>query len=172
MLFKFAVLRVQDTHLAEDLVQETLVKAFQSYDRFRHESSVRTWLFQILRNEINSHFRKASTARRATTRDEEISMSDLLCPRLNNDEFRTAVEREEFWDVIQKCFERVPEHLLETFLFRLANPGEKADRLSNELGVSASNFSVRIFRARLMLRRCVESNWLREKSSETSGAES
>ena len=127
MLYKFARLRVQDTHVAEDLVQETLVKAFQSFDQFRRESSVRTWLFQILRNEINSHFRKVSRAKKtAPNNDQGPSMAELLCPTLENDQFQTAVEREEFWAVIQKCFERIPEHLLDTFLFRLANPEEKA----------------------------------------------
>ena len=46
ILYKFAVLRVGDSHLAEDLVQETLLKAISSYAGFRKESSVLTWLFR------------------------------------------------------------------------------------------------------------------------------
>ena len=38
----------QDPHWAEDLVQETLVRAFRGLPGFRGESALRTWLFRIL----------------------------------------------------------------------------------------------------------------------------
>ena len=160
-LFRFAMLRLRDEHLAEDMVQETLVKGFRGFEKFRNESSVRTWLFQILRNEINSHFRSAAT-RRTVEEDsiESPSMTDLLCPHVSNDQFRSAVERTEFWEAIQVCFDKIPEQLLETFLFRLANPDENIDNLCSELGITASNFSVRMFRTRLLLRKCLEDNWI------------
>ena len=87
-------------------------------------------------------------------------MTDLLCPHVSNDQFRSAVERAEFWEAIQECFEKIPEQLLDTFLFRLANPDESIDDLCNELGITSSNFSVRLFRTRLLLRKCLESNWV------------
>jgi RNA polymerase sigma-70 factor (ECF subfamily) len=38
----------RDPHWAEDLVQETLVRAFRALPSFRGESTLRTWLFRIL----------------------------------------------------------------------------------------------------------------------------
>ena len=163
MLYKFACLRVNDPHVAEDLVQETLTKAFANFAKFRHEASVRTWLFQILRNEISQHYRKKKSAKlRGDSSSEGVELDNLLCPELTNQEFSTAVEREEFWAVIQTCFEKIPEHLLETFLHKLANPHEKIEDLCNQLDIKPSNFSVRLFRTRLMLRRCLEKSWLKE----------
>lgn len=166
ILYKFAVLRVNDPHVAEDLVQETLIKAFANLDKFRNESTIRTWLFAIMRNEISGYFRqkqKENSARTQSNRKEDlIQLDQLLCPKLTNEQFSTAVEREEFWDLVQICFEQVPEHLLETFLHRLANPDVKIETLCQELGVKPSNFSVRLFRTRLMLRQCLERSWMKE----------
>ena len=159
-LFKFAMLRVGKTHLAEDLVQETLIKGMKGFESFRGDASVRTWLFQILRNEISSYFRSAKrSARKELSASDSFEDNDLLHPLVSTQKFQTIVERDEFWAVIQTCFERIPDHLLDSFLVRLANPDEKIDILCNQLGINASNFSVRLFRARLMLRKCLESNW-------------
>lgn len=45
-------------HAAEDLVQDTLVKAFAGIDRFQQGSNLRAWLFTILRNTFFSGLRK------------------------------------------------------------------------------------------------------------------
>jgi len=159
-LYKFAMLRLGNTHLAEDLVQETLIKGMRGFEKFRGEASVRTWLFQILRNEISSYFRSAKrSASKEVSASHAFEETDLLHPLVSTQKFQSLVEKEEFWAVIQTCFERIPDHLLDSFLVRLANPGEKVDILCNQLGINASNFSVRLFRARLMLRKCLESNW-------------
>ena len=164
ILYKFATLRVKDSHVAEDLVQEVLVKAFAAFDKFRHESSVRSWLFQILRNEISSYYRKKKKEKTTTSElqisDEPVSLRGLLRPQVTNQEFASAVERDEFWDMIQLCFQKIPEHLLETFLYRLSNPDETIEKLCKELDLNPSNFSVRLFRTRLLLRECVERSWL------------
>lgn len=160
-LFRFAVLRLNCVHLAEDLVQETFVKAFRGFDRFRHDSSVRSWLFQILKNEIASHFRSAATRRVVDLDSSEVTpIEELLGSEISTEQFKTATERDEFWRMAQICFEKVPEHLLETFLQRLANPDQTVDQLCHQLGITATNFHVRMFRTRLLLRRCIEKSWI------------
>ena len=160
-------MRVNDSNLAEDLVQETLIKAFANFSKFRGDSTVRTWLFQILRNEISNHFRKKKKERttnlESSLESSPEELSQLLRPKVTNNEFGTAIEREEFWDVIRICFQKIPEHLLETFLYRLSNPDIKIESLCNELGIKPSNFSVRLFRTRLMLRQCLEQSWMKEE---------
>lgn len=166
-LFRFASLRVQDVHVAEELVQETLVKGIQGFDKFRGDASVRTWLCQILRNQIANHFRKLSKERKliAATEDTDTAptMGQLLHPKVDSNEFRTTVEKEEFWVVIRKCFEKTPDHLLETFLMRLSNEDDDIETLSGNLDIKPSNFSVRLFRTRLLLRKCVERLWLKNE---------
>lgn len=44
----------------EDLVQETFLKAFQSYGRFKYDSNPKTWLISIARNAAIDFYRKRS----------------------------------------------------------------------------------------------------------------
>ena len=44
---------------ADDLVQETLIKAWAAADRFGPDTSIRAWLFTIMRNVVYSDYRKS-----------------------------------------------------------------------------------------------------------------
>ena len=49
-LYRFAVSLCKDPYEAEDLVQETMIKAFRAYDRFKNGTNAKAWLMTILRN--------------------------------------------------------------------------------------------------------------------------
>ena len=49
-LLRTCCLLLRDVSLAEDAVQDTFVKAWRAYDRFRGESSEKTWLMRIAVN--------------------------------------------------------------------------------------------------------------------------
>lgn len=57
-VFVFFLRSGGDRHVAEDLAQETFVRAFQAALRFRGDSSLRTWLFGIARNVLYKHYDK------------------------------------------------------------------------------------------------------------------
>ncbi|MDD5273254.1 MAG: sigma-70 family RNA polymerase sigma factor, partial [Methylovulum sp.] len=59
-LYRYALLRVRSEPLAEDMVQETLLAAWQSFAQFTGQSSVKTWLIGIMKHKIIDHFRKYS----------------------------------------------------------------------------------------------------------------
>jgi RNA polymerase sigma-70 factor (ECF subfamily) len=46
----FAISLTRDLTAADDLVQDTVVKAWSNFDRFAAGSNMRAWLFTILRN--------------------------------------------------------------------------------------------------------------------------
>ncbi|GBF30895.1 MAG: sigma-70 family RNA polymerase sigma factor [Proteobacteria bacterium] len=50
-LFRFAFWLCRDHSIAQDLVQETLLRAWRSFDSLRDESAARYWLITILRRE-------------------------------------------------------------------------------------------------------------------------
>ncbi|MEO9826665.1 MAG: RNA polymerase sigma factor [Paracoccaceae bacterium] len=54
----FAMSLVRNPALADDLVQDTVVKAWINFEKFDLETNMRAWLFTILRNTFYSHRRK------------------------------------------------------------------------------------------------------------------
>ncbi|WP_280770806.1 RNA polymerase sigma factor [Salipaludibacillus daqingensis] len=57
-IYSYIRMLVKDETLAEDLTQDTFVKAFQGQSHFRHESQTTTWLIRIARNVTIDYLRK------------------------------------------------------------------------------------------------------------------
>ena len=74
VLFRFALKLAADEHRAEDLVQETFLKAWAHRDGFTHGTELRGWLFTILRNTFYSDLRK----RRREVQDVAGKLAGLL----------------------------------------------------------------------------------------------
>ncbi len=64
-VYRYARHLCGDGFLAEDLTQETMVKAFRAWSSYRPGSNMRAWLFTSLRNTLISQYRRKS--RRAET---------------------------------------------------------------------------------------------------------
>lgn len=58
-LFHFALRRVRDRGIAEDIAQETLLKVWKHRDSFRHGSRLSTWIFALALNLCRDHWRRA-----------------------------------------------------------------------------------------------------------------
>lgn len=54
----FALSLTQDPSLADDMVQDAVVKAWVKFDTYEDGTNLRAWLFAILRNTFLSHVRK------------------------------------------------------------------------------------------------------------------
>lgn len=57
-VFRYILLMVRDHQQAEDLTQETFIKAFRSYDSFERKANPKTWLFRIAHNVTIDFIRK------------------------------------------------------------------------------------------------------------------
>jgi RNA polymerase sigma-70 factor (ECF subfamily) len=72
-LYRFALARIKDPSIAEDLVQETFLAALGARKNFKGRSTARTWLIAILKHKIVDHIRKKT---REQDTDKLESMSD------------------------------------------------------------------------------------------------
>jgi RNA polymerase sigma-70 factor (ECF subfamily) len=172
-LFGYAVTRLRDRALAEDMVQETLLAAIQGRDRFEGRSSERTWLVGILKHKILDHIRRKNREIPVTEvvgPDESI---DVLFdergkwkygPSAWADDPELSVTEKEFWTAFIRCLEKLPGHLGQVFALRELEGFERSE-IRNLLGLTSTNLGVILHRARMRLRRCLEVNWFGEEDS-------
>jgi RNA polymerase sigma-70 factor (ECF subfamily) len=181
-LYRYARARVAGRELAEDLVQETFLAALQSLDRFQNRSSVRTWLLAILRHKIVDHYRRGEAGRAAAGTDADAdaaSPGDPTPARFFTpgglwarapSPWKTPEEAlidDEFRAVLDGCVGGLPRSLAEAFILRELEEVEAAE-LCELLGLSPGNLRVRLHRARLLLRECLEKKWFGSRPGDVS----
>lgn len=171
-LFKFALARLRDATRAEDAVQETFLAALKGGKSFAGKSAEKSWLTGILKNKIYDHFRKAS---------RETSFTDLqFYDAEEGDRFvheglgqggwiselgpkdwgnaGESLDDELFWKTYRDCAGKLPEKVAAVFNLREVD-GVASKEICAMLGISESNLWVMLHRARMALRRCLETNW-------------
>ncbi len=170
-LYRYALFRVQDPATAEDVVHETFLVALQTREGFEGRSSVRTWLTGILKHKIIDHFRRESREQRVDNIETVLESMDALFdetgqwkvrPTEWNANPRKLLEQKEFWKVLNRCLAELPVRLAQAFMLREMG-GLSREEICNVLRISATNYWVILYRARMHLRRCLEINWFGAK---------
>ena len=163
-LFRFAVVRVKDRGIAEDLVQETFLAGLQSRDRFRGQSSEKTWLFSILKHKIIDYFRKnKSNGFGKEILHDADSMETFfnskggwqIRPQHWHTDPGKNQEIKEFLDHFYECLTDLPHRNADAFVYREID-GLSTKAICKLLDISATNCWVMLYRARMSLRRCLE----------------
>lgn len=167
-LFRYALLRVRNTTLAEDMVQETLLAALKARVDYVGASSERTWLIGILNHKIIDHFRQTHREQPFTDGlpDDDGISKELFdegghwmrSPSTwsNPDQ---AFEQQKFWETLAECVARLPPRLAELFILREIN-GMDTEEACKVLNISTTNNAwVMLSRARMQLRQCLEVKW-------------
>lgn len=167
-LVRYAILQLRDPHLAEDVVQETLVAAIEGSDKFSNQSSLRTWLVGILKHKILDVLRKRSREPQLNVEDGE-DENDLLDSLFNSNghwaspqqdwaDPEKSLENTRFWEVFEQCNQRMPLNTARAFMMR-EFMDMNTEEICQELSISSTNCWVILHRARLALRECLDLNW-------------
>jgi RNA polymerase sigma-70 factor (ECF subfamily) len=169
-LFNLAVGQVRDVTVAEDLVQDTFLAALKARDRFRGQSSDRTWLVGILRHKIYDHLRRVCRERpvrefepvRADQErwDDAIAwLHDVAGDCL---EPSRRMELAELREALQIALGKLPPRIAQ--VFQLYEVDECSNReIREQLQISESNLWVMLHRARKQLREELAS-WAGDRS--------
>ncbi len=130
-LYGFALRALGDRGLAEDVVQETFVRAWRAGRRFDPDiASLRTWLFAILRNVIVDAAR-ARTVRAGVTARIDVAVAD------NIDELLRG------WVVEEALHRLTDEH--RRAVVEVYYQGRSAVDVAADLGVPAATIRSRLF---------------------------
>ncbi|MEQ1919202.1 MAG: sigma-70 family RNA polymerase sigma factor [Elusimicrobiota bacterium] len=166
-LFRYAMSRVRDEGSAEDLIQDTLIAAFKSRDRYKGESSELTWMTGILRNKIFEFYRRQAKEAPLLPSDEEMDPESEFfdarhwtasaAPRDWGGEPARKAESSEFSVALRKCLSALSENVARAFILREME-GLAPKETAEALGVPPGHLAVLMYRARMRLRRCLEKN--------------
>lgn len=170
-LFRYAWARVRSDAAAEDLVQDTLLAAWEGRSRFRGGSTVRTWLTGILRFKVIDHLRRRGRERTLTDLSGTLEEAEQeafnerlhwrsreLAPGDWEPEAGTDVDRAGFRGALEACLARLPPTASRVFLMREVDELETAE-ICKICAISPTNCFTLLHRARLALRRCLEETW-------------
>jgi RNA polymerase sigma factor (sigma-70 family) len=143
---------VKDTAQAEDLVQETFIKAFRALATFNSDYAFSTWLYKIAANNCIDFFRKKKL--KTFSLDTPIQVKDGEVHRDFADREQTPEHElmsQERTNQIQFAINTLPEKYKEAILLRHSKD-KSYEEIAEELSIPLGTVKVRIFRAREMLK--------------------
>jgi len=169
-IYRVALRMLNNPADAEDVLQETFIKAFRALPGFEERSSLSTWLYRIAVNESLMILRKQKPDV-AVADDEYIDNNesdsypafqilDWCC--LPEDDFMTS----EMHEILDQSIKSLPENLRLVFILRDIE-GLSILETAETLNISEANVKIRLLRARLKLREKLSnyfSEVLKEKS--------
>jgi RNA polymerase sigma-70 factor, ECF subfamily len=139
---------------AEDVAQETFIRAFRDLSAFPSDSNFSMWLIRFVLNEAKNRLRRQAATRTASigeSHGEEMLVSPALLREwreLPSD----VVERKDIRKILQQAVEMLPNIYLQVFLLRDVEEFNVNDT-AQILDISTSLVKVRLHRARMMLQR-------------------
>ena len=177
-LLRVAMLQLRNRDQAEDVVQETLLAALEGRDKFAAKSSIKTWLTGILRHKVVDAIRKKMREPALSRLGDEAEIDDLdaFFNESDGDHWQTKpaewrnperdLEQSQFLGIIDFCLEKLPPNTARVFMLRevMELP---TDEICQELKITATHLWVILYRARMLLRQCLEQNWFADPGTST-----
>ncbi len=170
-LLRFAQMQLRNESLAEDAVSETVLAILEAPARFEGRSTLRTYATGILKFKIVDVLRRRGREVEVAPADDQ-TQDEAIEALFSTDghyieqpqawaQPETALEQAQFMSVIQACIERLPPRLARVFMMREWLE-EDTEEICAELGITANNAGVMLFRARMSLRECLQVSWFGE----------
>ncbi|HOX85985.1 MAG TPA: sigma-70 family RNA polymerase sigma factor [bacterium] len=155
-IFALVLRMVKNRQEAEDLTQETFIKAFNSLATFNSEYAFSTWLYKIAANTCIDHFRK----KRLLTfpLDNPITMQDSEMQREYPDQQEPEPDNrlinKERTTIIEDAISSLPAKYRQVIILRHKRD-KSYEEIAEELALPLGTVKVRIFRAREMLKKAL-----------------
>lgn len=150
-LYRYAYWLIQDQHIAEDVVQETFLRAWKSLDSLVDAKAAKSWLITILRRE---------NARRFERRQFDYSEYDE--PNILDKSTDIEDDTEQYW--LNRQINKLPLEYREPLVLQVV-AGFSGDEIAGLLDLNKNTVMTRLFRARNMLKEALDNNSTLERSA-------
>lgn len=139
---------VRDPHEAQDVAQETFIKAYRALGNFRGDSAFYTWIYRIAINTAKNHI--AARSRRPTDDEIEVEVAEQFEGEnsLRDQETPEGILlSDELGRIIQQALEELPTELRTAITLREMD-GLSYDEIAEAMDCPVGTVRSRIFRAR------------------------
>lgn len=144
-LRQFIRRRVSDEHAADDLLQETFLRIHRNLGRLHEADRLAAWVYQIARNVVRDHFRRAVQA--------PVALGDADPAGECDDPLHELRCRGAQW--LDEMIGTLPDGYREAV--RLAEiEGQTQQEVANQVGITLSGAKSRVQRGRAMLREALD----------------
>jgi len=142
---------------AEDVVQETYVRAFTRLNDFRGESSLSTWLSRIAMNEALGRLRRQRPSVEISSLPQGMLEAQIIQFPLASaaDDPEKSMAQREIQHVVEGAIDELPEPFRLVFITRVVE-GLNVEETAEILDLKPETVKTRLHRARAMLRENVE----------------
>lgn len=161
-LFRLAIGLMGDASEAEDVLQESYVRAFYRLSSFAGKSNLGTWLARIVRNEAIDRLRARRMRSGTFMLEAEVTHHDDLPSIIETSEDLTAqfnpetsVARDDMRGILEQAIAALPEHFRSVFLLREVE-GLSVKETADYLEIPVATVKTRDHRARSLLRASLE----------------
>jgi len=156
-LFRVARSILRNDGEAEDVVQETYVRAFTHLDGFRGDSSLATWLTRIAMNEALGRLRRERPQVELTSLKPGVLEAQIIqFPQsLNLGDPEKSMAQREIQHVVERAIDDLPEAFRIVFITRVVE-GMSIEETAELLDLKPETVKTRLYRARSLLRGNVE----------------
>ncbi len=151
-MYNFALRLTSDPNDAEDLVQDTIVKAFRFFSSYEKGTNAKAWLFRILKNSYINNYRKKSKQPNQVDYDEVSSFYETIrADRTDTSDLEDRMFRELIDDDISNALEELPEDF-RTVVLLCDVEGFTYEEIANMLDVPIGTIRSRLHRGRNLLK--------------------
>ncbi len=151
-MLKFAMLQLHHADLAEDLVQEAFLSAFNNLANFKHQAAFKTWVFAILKRFVLESEIEDEQSTNTFFDDTGHWKIEYYPSELQGEE--ETVYSDEFWLIFETCLTCLPAKHAKIFMMREFLE-LSSDEICQETQLTTSNLHTTLYRARLQLQNCL-----------------
>lgn len=137
-VYRYAYWIAGNKHVAEDLAQETMMRAWKSIDKLNDAKAIKSWLFTIVRRENARRFER-----------KQAEFTDMPVTELAQKQLDYDTSTEAF--VVRQALKHMPLEYREPLLLQVIH-GYSQKEIATHLGISTAGAGTRLFRARQKLR--------------------